>query len=131
LNKGGVAGLIEACDGGADGKRKLRQNARRAAEAKGAENGSLPPIVGLFTSIQLDLALGRTNVIHAALAAGGPATSFLMRCRRLAAYRGVALDGAPLAAQAMQDVTPEADARPEELLDNIGSEAAEDRKLDE
>jgi predicted RNA-binding protein YlxR (DUF448 family) len=131
LEKGLAAGLIEAHDGGADGKRKLRQSARRAAEAKGAEIDSLPPIVGLFTSVQLDLALGRTNVIHAALAVGGPAKSFLLRCRRLAAYRGVALDGAPLAAQAMRDETPDADARPDQILDIIRPESAEDRMLDE
>jgi len=42
----------------------------------------------------LDLALGRTNVIHAALAEGGASTAFVARCRRLAAYRGVSIDGA-------------------------------------
>ncbi len=84
LEKGGVAALIEAKDGGEDGKRKLAQVARRAAGAEGAA----PKIVDLFTSAQLDLALGRTNVIHAALATGGPVTAFLARCRRLAAYRG-------------------------------------------
>ncbi len=81
-----VAALLEARDGGADGKRKLRQSARRAGRADA-------PTIGLFSSSQLDLALGRTNVIHAALVAGGPAGNFLVRCRRLAAYRGVDIDG--------------------------------------
>ncbi len=85
LSRASAAALIEAHDGGEDGKRKLAQAARRAASA--------PPIVGLFTSLQLDLALGRTNVIHAALAESGPTTAFLARCRRLATYRGVGLDG--------------------------------------
>jgi hypothetical protein len=51
-------------------------------------------MIGLFSSHQLDLALGRTNVIHAALVAGGPAENFLVRCQRLAAYRDAGLDGA-------------------------------------
>ena len=129
LTKSGVAVLVEATDGGADGKRKLRQSARRVSAER--ENGGVPPIVGLFTSGQLDLALGRTNVIHAALAAGGPAKGFLARCRRLAAYRGVALDGAPLAAQAEMDDGPDAAARRTGTQDENGSDAAEDRKLDE
>lgn len=82
-----VAALVAAHDGGADGKRKLRQAARRAGHAE-------TPTIGLFASSQLDLALGRTNVIHAALVAGGPAENFLVRCQRLAAYRDAGLDGA-------------------------------------
>ncbi len=129
LSRGATGVLLEAADGGADGKRKLRQIMRRVGN-QGRENDGVPAIVGLFTSNQLDLALGRTNVIHAALALGGPGESFLARCRRLAAYRGVALDGAPLAAQAMRDVEPDAEGRTEDM-DKSGSEAAEDRKLDE
>ncbi len=130
LAKNAVAILLEAADGGADGKRKLRQSARRSGP-EGRENDGVPAIVGLFTSSQLDLALGRTNVIHAALAPGGPGASFLARCRRLAAYRGVALDGAPLVAQMMRDVPPDAEGRSGEAIEASGSEAAEDRKLDE
>jgi uncharacterized protein len=129
LARGAAVVLLEAADGGDDGKRKLRRWTRRN-EADKRENDGVPAIVGLFTSNQLDLALGRTNVIHAALAFGGPGASFLARCRRLAAYRGVALDGAPLAAQAIRDADPDAEGRTE-TLDVSGSEAAEDRKLDE
>lgn len=129
LSKGAAGVLLEASDGGADGKRKLRQIMRRVA-VQAHEKDGVPAIVGLFTSNQLDLALGRTNVIHAALASGGPGEGFLARCRRLAAYRGVALDGAPLAAQAMRDDEPDAEGRAE-TMDRSGSEAAEDRKLDE
>jgi hypothetical protein len=114
LQKGGVAAVIEARDGGEDGKRKLRQAARVAG------CGSRPPAIGLFTSNQLDLALGRTNVIHAALTAGGPADGFLARCRRLAAYRGLGLDGA------------QAPGAPSNHMSNFtGPEAAKDRNLDE
>jgi hypothetical protein len=37
----------------------------------------------------MDLALGRTNVIHAALKAAPASKAFLARCRRLAAYRSI------------------------------------------
>ena len=86
LEKGAVAVLIEAADGSDEGKRKLAQTARRAA----GETGVSAEAVAIFTSIQLDLALGRTNVIHAALAPGGPTTAFVARCRRLESYRGEA-----------------------------------------
>ena len=80
LEKGEAAAILEAVDGGADGKRKIAQAVRRGLGAV--------ETIALFTSSQLDLALGRTNVIHAALARGGPTKAFLVRCRRLAAYRG-------------------------------------------
>lgn len=127
----GAAALLEASDGGADGKRKLRQAARRAVDPDAPEGRETTPVVGLFTSSQLDLALGRTNVIHAALAAGGPAASFLARCRRLAAYRGVALDGGSKDAPVAQGEIADAGGRPNELMEFIGSEAAQDRKPDE
>jgi uncharacterized protein len=74
-----VRALIQARDGGADGRRKLERSSKRGGE---------PGRVELFTSSQLDLALGRTNVIHAALAGGGLTEAFLARCERLALYRG-------------------------------------------
>lgn len=130
LTKSGVAVLVEATDGGADGKRKLRQIARRAGAGK-RENDGFPPIIGLFTSSQLDLALGRTNVIHAALGAGGPAAGFLARCRRLAAYRGQTLDGAPLDAPPERDETADAEGRSELVTEFIGADTAQDRNPDE
>lgn len=94
LAQGSLGALVEASDGRDDGKRKLAQAARRAE--------STAPVVGLFSSLQLDLALGRTNVIHAALAAGGPSAAFVARCRRLAAYRGVSIDGANAAGEEIE-----------------------------
>jgi uncharacterized protein len=91
LEKGGVAALIEALNGGEDGKRKLAQMARRAALTECVK----PVVITIFTSLQLDLALGRTNVIHAALTSGGPTAAFLTRCRRLASYRGETTDATP------------------------------------
>lgn len=84
IESGPLAGLIEARDGGADGARKLHQ----ALTRRFGEASSNVPRIELFESCQLDLALGRTNVIHAALKTGGASEAFLARCRRLAAYRG-------------------------------------------
>jgi len=93
---GGVAGLVHAQDAGADGRRKLTQALRRRFQ------GETRPQVDLFESAQLDLALGRTNVIHAGLMAGMASEAFLSRCRRLALYRSAPqkdadldLDGEP------------------------------------
>ena len=91
----GVAGVIHASDGKDDGKRKLSQAVFRRYGASG------PQIVELFESAQLDLALGRSNVIHAALKQGAASKAFLARCRRLAAYRAERQDdtGGPMPAQ--------------------------------
>jgi uncharacterized protein len=45
------------------------------------------PIITALTSAQLDLALGRSNVIHAALLAGPASKTFLSRCQILVRYR--------------------------------------------
>ncbi len=83
LEKGEISVLIEAVDGGEDGRRKLAQCARRGE----ALTEVTPKTVTIFTSSQLDLALGRTNVIHAGLAAGGPTEALLSRFTRLVRYR--------------------------------------------
>lgn len=86
LAAGRVAALVHAADGGDDGIRKLEAAARQATILHPAPGG--PPIsIKVFTSQQLDLALGRTNVIHAALAAGPASDAFLTRCRRSILYR--------------------------------------------
>jgi predicted RNA-binding protein YlxR (DUF448 family) len=87
---GALAGLIHAADGGADGVRKLGQCLRRRF-GEGAET----PRVDLFGSDQLDLALGRANVIHAALTSGAASDAFLRRCRKLALYRAAEQGAAP------------------------------------
>ena len=45
------------------------------------------PVVTALTSEQLDLALGRSNVIHAALLAGPASKTFLSRSHILVRYR--------------------------------------------
>ena len=80
-----VEALIHASDGAADGIRKsdaiVRQNA-------GINDESFQfPVVTALTSEQLDLALGRSNVIHAALLAGPASKTFLSRSHTLVRYR--------------------------------------------
>jgi predicted RNA-binding protein YlxR (DUF448 family) len=84
---GAIAGLVHASDGGADGVRKLGQSLRRRF---GDED--VRPRIVLFPSDQLDLALGRANVIHAALLSGAASDAFLARCRKLAMYRAAEQD---------------------------------------
>jgi predicted RNA-binding protein YlxR (DUF448 family) len=77
--------LIHASDGAADGIRKLdgvlRQNCGINDESREF------PVVTALTSEQLDLALGRSNVIHAALLAGPASKTFLSRSHILVRYR--------------------------------------------
>ena len=77
--------LLHASDGAADGIRKLdavvRQNARSEAESAAF------PIITVLSSVELDLALGRSNVIHAALLPGSASRTFLSRCHGLVQYR--------------------------------------------
>lgn len=84
LGSSPVAALVHASDGGADGVRKMGQLLTRTKGEAGAQVSR----VTLFASAQLDLALGRSNVIHAALKSGAASEAFLERCRRLAHYRG-------------------------------------------
>ena len=80
-----IHALIHASDGAADGLRKLdalvRQNAGNGDESRPF------PVVTALTSEQLDLALGRSNVIHAALLAGPASKTFLSRSHVLVRYR--------------------------------------------
>ena len=52
-------------------------------------------VIDAFTSPQLDLALGRSNVIHAALLAGPESETFLARAARLACFRAGLTPGVP------------------------------------
>jgi uncharacterized protein len=82
---GPIAALIHAVDGAGDGIRKLdavaRQNAGNRAET------SAFPVIAALSSAELDLALGRSNVVHAALLAGPASNTFLSRSQILVRYR--------------------------------------------
>lgn len=85
LREGTVEVLIHASDGAADGIRKLDMLARQNAGNRGAEPQI--PVVTALKSVELDLALTRSNVIHAALLAGPASRSFLSRSQMLVRYR--------------------------------------------
>jgi uncharacterized protein len=80
---GGVSALIHASDASNHGVVKLE----RALRASLGEASASIPKINIFTSLQLDLALGRSNVIHAALGQGEASATFLKRTRRLSDYR--------------------------------------------
>lgn len=75
LAKGRVAALVQAADASPDGKAKLARLARDIER------------VEILTSAELGLALGRGNVVHAALSPGGLTSSFLAEAQRLAGFR--------------------------------------------
>jgi uncharacterized protein len=85
LAGGQATALIHASDGAADGIRKLDAIVRQ----RGGNHGEslIFPILTELTSAELDLALGRANVIHAALLAGPAGKTFLSRSQILVRYR--------------------------------------------
>jgi hypothetical protein len=83
--RGSIEALIHASDGAADGIRKLDAVLRQNAVVN--DKSSQIPVVTALTSEQLDLALGRSNVIHAALLAGPASKTFLSRSQILVRYR--------------------------------------------
>ena len=83
--QGSIQALIHASDGAVDGIRKLDAVVRQNAGVND-ESNRFPVFTGL-TSEQLDLALGRSNVVHAALLAGPASKTFLSRSQSLVQYR--------------------------------------------
>ena len=87
LRAGEAKALIHAQDGAADGIRKLDNLAAAASAAETAEIAAKMPIINALSSAELDLALGRSNVIHAALLAGPAGKTFLSRIALLVRFR--------------------------------------------
>jgi predicted RNA-binding protein YlxR (DUF448 family) len=81
-----VIGLVHAIEAGHDGVRKIAAAARR----RFGEDADKIHRLQIFAEEQLDLALGRTHVIHAALAAGAASEGFIARSLRLERFRGLA-----------------------------------------
>lgn len=73
--------LLHAAEAGPDGVSKLEAARRRSPYAGSAA------VFAVLSSPQLDLALGRPNVVHAALLAGPVSDTFLARLRRLERFR--------------------------------------------
>jgi predicted RNA-binding protein YlxR (DUF448 family) len=78
-----IVGVIHAADAGEDGVAKLNAALRRRPDDKQLA------IVREFSTAQLGLALGRPNVVHAALLAGPANDTFLPRVARLERFRPV------------------------------------------
>jgi uncharacterized protein len=78
-----VVALIHAAEARADGKRKLNAALQRNMGEKPRET----VIIETFAGGQLDLALNRPNVVHAALLAGPGAETFLARVKRFERFR--------------------------------------------
>jgi predicted RNA-binding protein YlxR (DUF448 family) len=92
LEAGEAVALIHASDGANDGIRKL--DAKLAALSReNPEKAVNLPVVRALTTDELDLALGRSNVVHAALLAGPASKTFLARCQTLDRFRQPAGNG--------------------------------------
>ncbi|MDB5739209.1 MAG: hypothetical protein JWP16_249 [Alphaproteobacteria bacterium] len=78
--------LIEALDGSKDGKRKLYAASHRL------ELNCV--VIETLTSAELGLALGRENVIHAAVQKGGLAERLTFDAERLSGFRAIPQTGA-------------------------------------
>jgi predicted RNA-binding protein YlxR (DUF448 family) len=78
-----VVALLHAADAAPDGTRKIMG----AARARFEDDLSRVAVIEAFTSAQLDLALGRSNVVHAALLAGPASNGFIARCHSLERFR--------------------------------------------
>ncbi len=88
IEGGSVAALLHARDGAEGGTEKLDRKLKAVAAAAG--RGVM--IFRLFTITQMSLAMGRSNVVHAALERGGATDRFLIEAGRLMRYRPAGLD---------------------------------------
>lgn len=71
--------LIEAAEASPDGRRKL--------QAAATAHGHVPFVIGPLTNAELSLALGRENVVHAALKPGRIAERLIFEAARLNGFR--------------------------------------------
>jgi hypothetical protein len=83
LDRVRLAALIHAADAAPDGARKLDAALRRRVDP----DADRIPVIDTFTSAQLDLALGRSNVVHAALLMGRESDTFTARAGLLDRFR--------------------------------------------
>jgi predicted RNA-binding protein YlxR (DUF448 family) len=89
IREGEIAALLHAAEAAEDGRRKLAGALRK----RFGDAISAIPVIAELTGEELDLALGRSHVIHAGLVAGAGSGGFLARWRKLCTYRGSAVDG--------------------------------------
>lgn len=79
IERGEAVALLHAADAAPDGVRKLNAMLRHSAWGVA--------MIDFLASAQLDLALGRPNVVHAALFAGSASDTFLSRARRFERFQ--------------------------------------------
>jgi hypothetical protein len=97
-----LAALIHATEAADDGRRKLANGLRK----RFGDAISGVPVITDLSGDELDLALGRSHVIHAALVAGAGSDGFLMRWRRYRSFCG---------SEADQAGSPEGSGDPDDL----------------
>jgi predicted RNA-binding protein YlxR (DUF448 family) len=73
--------VIEAAEAAPDGRRKL--------QAAATAGGHVPFVIGALTNAELSLALGRENVVHAALKPGRIAERLIFEAERLGGFRAL------------------------------------------
>ncbi|MGH1419001.1 MAG: RNA-binding protein [Hyphomicrobiaceae bacterium] len=87
LETGRVKGLIHGAGAAEGGREKLDRKYMAIARDGGEKAIGRARVVDCLTVEQLSLAMGRSNVVHAALITGGAAKRFLAEAERLARYR--------------------------------------------
>jgi uncharacterized protein len=85
LRREAIIALVHAAEAASDGVKKLDSARRQNRQVESVA------IVRILTAAQLDLALGRPNVIHAALLAGRASETFMGRLGRLERFRSGAI----------------------------------------
>lgn len=88
VGKGSVAVLLHARDAALGGAEKLDRKYKAVARSAGRD----ARIETLFTVEQMSLAMGRSNVVHAALTQGGATVKFLNEAGRVLRYRPVSVE---------------------------------------
>ncbi len=97
-----LAAVLIAADAADDGRRKMEQALRRRfGEA------ARPPVIRLFGAADLGLAMGRPNVIHAAVLQSPAGRSFVDATARLRRYEGIGEGEAVDRADVPQDMVNE------------------------
>ncbi|MGZ3282685.1 MAG: RNA-binding protein [Xanthobacteraceae bacterium] len=89
LTRARVVALLNAAEAAPHGRRKLLSALHQR------EDSAEIAVIDGFSSAQLDLAFGRSNVIHAALLAGPESETFLARAARLDGFRAGLTPGLP------------------------------------
>ena len=83
VESGAAVVLAQAADAAEGGRDKLSRKFAAVSRAKGREQA----VVTSLSTEQLSLAMGRSNVVHAALIQGGATQRFWDEAERLSRYR--------------------------------------------